>query len=191
MSSFESLILRAPLGFTAGCGECNAYEDLAAVVDTAVHYARMSGCAPSSSSSSSSSSSKRRAIKSLLYIINARNTSQPQPEIAELASVLDQYTTLSRASITALAAGLESYSIPAEQVFSTVHNGKLTSLQWRLGVSLASSSCKNLLSPYVALSFTVIDGNGQSKMHTSELTYKEFQEFYATLQQVSSKMDSL
>ena len=186
--TFETLILGAPLGFINGCGVCNTLEDPSSVVELAVQSARTSGSAPSSSSSSSP---KDRAVKSLVYIINARNQSQPAPEVTELASVLDLHTTLSRLCITALAAGLEVYPIPAEGGLPASQSAKLSNLHWRLGVALASSTCKSLLSPYVSLSFNVKDGNGNTKVHTSELTYREFSEFHATLQEVQRKMETL
>lgn len=190
MSSFESLVLGAPLGFAAGCSACNALEDLSSAVELAVQSARTStGGGPSSSSSSSSS--KDRAVKALVYVINARNQSQPAPEVMELASVLDLHTTLSRSCITALAAGLETYPIPTEPGLPPAQGAKPSNLHWRLGVALASSTCKSLLSPYVSLSFTVMDGNGNSTVHSSEMTYKEFQEFHGTFQLVSRKLESL
>ena len=53
--------------------------------------------------------------------------------------------------------------------------GQLVDFKWRLGVAISSSSCKNLASPYVAMSFTVQNANGNKIHHTVELSYKEFQ----------------
>lgn len=64
-------------------------------------------------------------------------------------------------------------------------------LKWKLGVAIASSSCSNLSSPYVALSWKVRDSNGSSTAHTAELTYSEFQEFLSTFRDISAVMDNL
>jgi len=204
MPTFEGWILAAPLGFTGGCGELNGLEEVA--------LEETIGAAISASRSgyplSASASVAKEGAKALMYIIYARNSSTPQPEVTELASVLDSDTTLSRACITSLVAGLESYPAPkssgtafsagsagevsgAESGERARRGGTLTGVQWRLGVSLASSSCKALMAPYVALSFSVTDSNGEKKVHTAELSYKEFAELHSSLREVAARMDSL
>lgn len=48
-------------------------------------------------------------------------------------------------------------------------------MDWKLGVALASSECASLMSPFVALTFTVNDANGAPRTATVELSYKELQ----------------
>ena len=48
-------------------------------------------------------------------------------------------------------------------------------VDWKLGVALASSECASLMSPFVALTFTVNDANGAPRTVTVELSYNEFQ----------------
>ena len=64
-------------------------------------------------------------------------------------------------------------------------------LKWKLGVSISSSSCSNLSSPFVSLSFKIRDSNGTSTSHTTELTYSEFQDFLTTFRDISAVMDNL
>jgi hypothetical protein len=64
-------------------------------------------------------------------------------------------------------------------------------VKWKLGVAVASSSCSNLSSPYIALSWKIKDSNGSSSSHTAELSYPEFQEFLSTFRDISAVMDNL
>ena len=200
MVNFEASILAAPQGFTSGCvqlAKIGEPGELEAVIAAAVAASR-----GGAGYLASSSVTAKEGAKALMYIIHARNSSTPTPEVTELAAVLDSHTTLSRACITSLVAGLESYPVPKhgglsgdaspeETPAGSWRGGTLAGLQWRLGVSLASSSCKSLLSPYVALSFNVTDGNGESKVHTTELSYAEFAQLHASLREVAARMDSL
>ena len=183
MPNFEGLVLSAPLGFLNGCSELTSLDGGAfeSVLSVAL-AASKSGHAPATAS---------EGTKSLMYIIYARNSSTPRPEVTELAAILDSHTALSRACITSLVAGLDAAGDELGVGDGSICGGKLTGLQWRLGVSLASSSCSQLLSPYVALNFTVTDSNGEKKVHSAELTYKEFHAFHQTIQRVANTMDSL
>jgi hypothetical protein len=183
--TFAGLILAAPLGFLNGCNELSSLDDekFAAVLSVALAASR-SGHAPAASTVC-------EGTKSLMYIIYALNSSTPRPEVTELAAVLDSHTALSRACITSLVGGLDAAAAELGAGESSICGGKLTGLQWRLGVSLASSSCSQLLSPYVALNFTVTDSNGEKKVHSAELTYKEFHAFHQSIQRVANTMDSL
>lgn len=64
-------------------------------------------------------------------------------------------------------------------------------LKWKLGVSISSSSCTNLSSPFVSISFKIRENNGSSTSHTAELTYSEFQNFLTTFRDISAVMDNL
>jgi hypothetical protein len=69
--------------------------------------------------------------------------------------------------------------------------GNLVKLEWKLGVSVASSSCSSLLAPFVTLLFQVKDGNGDISTQRVELTLAEFQGMSKTLNDVASKLDKL
>ena len=203
MVNFETLILSAPQGFTRGC------KDLGKQTEDQIMEVSELAVKISKEGLLSSSSQATEAVKALVYVIFARNTSVPSPEVCELASVLDTHTLLTRAAITSLVAALEAYPVPkntsgafavptaegdgegVDGSSSTRRGGALTGLQWKLGVSLASSSCKSLMSPYVALSFNVRDTNGDLKVHTTELTYKEFVDLHATVKEVAARMETI
>ena len=52
--------------------------------------------------------------------------------------------------------------------------GKLENLQWKIGVALSSSMCKDLNHPYVNLSFQIRGTDGTLAFHTLELSYEDF-----------------
>jgi len=69
--------------------------------------------------------------------------------------------------------------------------GELVDLQWRLGVAVKSSNCKNLSSPYVSLLIKVRDSDQKLQTRTMELTLPEFQDFAKNFTDMSKLMDSL
>ena len=89
---------------------------------------------------------------------------------AETAALLAKCWDISAA---AAAAGSEGGGVASAKRALSV--GKLVGLDWKLGVSLASSECASLLAPFVALSFEVADANGKASHLRVELTYAEFQ----------------
>lgn len=53
--------------------------------------------------------------------------------------------------------------------------GELIAWDWRLGIALKGSNCKNLASPYVSLLIKVKDQNQQINTYTFELSLSQFQ----------------
>jgi len=52
---------------------------------------------------------------------------------------------------------------------------QLIDLQWKLGVSVGSSSCKNLNSPFVTMTIKVAEPSGHLKTRSFEMTIAQFQ----------------
>ena len=48
-------------------------------------------------------------------------------------------------------------------------------MDWKLGVSVSSSSCRSLNSPHVSLLLKVADPGGNTQQHTAEMSVPEFQ----------------
>ena len=70
--------------------------------------------------------------------------------------------------------------------------GQLVSLDWTIGVSVASSQCDPLLAPFVRLVFKVADANGTAQEPQAvELTYGEFQEMKKTFKDVAAMIERL
>ena len=66
------------------------------------------------------------------------------------------------------------------------------SLDWTIGVSVASSQCDPLLAPFVRLVFKVADANGTAQEPQAvELTYGEFQETKKTFKDVAAMIERL
>jgi len=209
MPSFEVLVIGAPLGFLPGCAKLNAAASDAAVsalvLESAIKAYRYG--------SSQTSGSYCEEIKALSYIIYAREQAQPRPVLTEVAAVLDVNTVLTRESITAFCAGLDSIALLpsaeqqaaagevggaeassslsiAEAMAKKKSGGQLFNFQWRLGVAISSSSCKALSSPYVAVTFSIRDSNGEVTSHSAEMSYAEFVEFRRVFQDVSAMLDA-
>lgn len=69
--------------------------------------------------------------------------------------------------------------------------GKLDKLDWEMGVSVASSACKKLLTPYITLTFAVSEPTGKQRHQTVELSYAEFVDLKKDFTAIASKMDKL
>jgi len=183
MSNFAELILGAPRGFVAGCKAFNSLvdaDDGGAACDAVVDACRVSYMEdrPVSGSSSSLNISHVEEVKVLSYIVysSEHTAGAPKPTVPEMAAVLDNNSFLSRNAITKIIAGIDSVTTKAkkavaadtddipenvfEELRKTSNFGRLSNLQWRLGVALQSSKCQSLNAPYVALSFDIVDNNG-------------------------------
>ena len=69
--------------------------------------------------------------------------------------------------------------------------GQLVSLDWTLGMSMASSQCDSLLCPFVRLTLQVADADGAVQTQNVELTYDEFQKMARTFKDVAAKLERL
>jgi len=205
MPSFEVLIMGASLGFMPGCAKLNA-----AAADAEVCSQILDGAVKAHKSGSSVTVGDYcEEIKVLSYILYSREQAQPRPALTEVAAVLDSNTILTRESITAFCAGLDTILPPSspsssQQQQQTVEGevsssleatvrksgGQLFNFQWRLGVAISSSACKALSSPYVAVTFSVRDSNGEVTCHSAEMSFSEFQDFHRVFKEVGELMDA-
>ena len=143
-------------------------------------------------------------VKALLFIFHCYSEASTKPEDKEIAMALDLNTSLSRAAITCIVkcvgcireidATIQATSgseTPVEVMNRKMSNyGRVSNVKWRLGVAVASSTCKKLSAPYVSLAFDVTISDGTKKRHTLELTYSEFQQFLRKLIQVDEAMSN-
>ena len=99
-----------------------------------------------------------------------------------LQGALQAHTELSEAAITVVVrswtateearTSAEGGVAAAKKAFTI---GQLMGVEWKLGVTVSSSHCQQLLAPFVALVFRVADSNGTIETQHIELTYAEFQ----------------
>ncbi|XP_077984466.1 COMM domain-containing protein 6-like isoform X2 [Glandiceps talaboti] len=69
--------------------------------------------------------------------------------------------------------------------------GQLVDLKWKLGMGISSDSCRNLNSPYVAITITVADPSGHHITRTFEMTIPEFQNFYKQMKEMASVLETV
>ncbi len=200
MPGFAHLVLSAPQGFIAGCKQFNStVETNAAAKDSIVEACVVSR--REDHSVTDTSMSWPEEVKVLSYLVNCFERASPKPTVPEMASTLDTNTFLAREAITVIIAGIDSVinsnsstAVKMDalmEIRKTSNFGRLSNLQWRLGVSLSSSSCQNLSAPYVALSFDVVDNNGRKTVHTTEMTYSDFVKFQADFAKVDNVMNAM
>ncbi|KAL5460090.1 hypothetical protein EMCRGX_G033511 [Ephydatia muelleri] len=69
--------------------------------------------------------------------------------------------------------------------------GQLVSMDWKLGVSISSSSCRSLNSPHVSLLLKVANPAGTVQQHSAEMSVSEFQNFAAQLKEMANTLDTM
>lgn len=70
--------------------------------------------------------------------------------------------------------------------------GRLVGLETKLGVAVASDSCKRLSAPFVTLLVRIAaDGGDSVEEHAYELTLPQFQSFARQIKDIAGLMESL
>jgi hypothetical protein len=72
----------------------------------------------------------------------------------------------------------------------TLSVGQLVSMDWQLGMTMSSSSCRSLHSPYLTLQLNVADPSGSLIQRTLQLTIAEFQNFAGQLKDMASALET-
>ena len=198
---FRQLVTSSPSGFHAACDRLN---ELLENSEAAEEIVKMAPRLHSEGLSAMENGNKgwEEELKAVMFILYCYTESEVKPEDKEIASALDLNTFLSRTSIAYIVRCLGSVreveetiaassgsETPVEVMNRKLSNyGRVTNLQWKLGVAIASSKCKNLSSPYVALSFDNTTSDGVTRKETMEMTYPEFSEFFSKLVEVDNAM---
>lgn len=71
-----------------------------------------------------------------------------------------------------------------------VNLGQLVDMQWSLGMSMASSNCRNLNSPFVAVLLKVAEPSGTVTERSFEMTVPEFKNFSRQICEMAKKLET-
>jgi hypothetical protein len=72
----------------------------------------------------------------------------------------------------------------------TLSVGRLVSVETKLGVAVASDTCKRLNTPFLTV-LAKIEYGGTVTEHTFEMSIPQFQSFAKNIKEISSLMESL
>ena len=72
---------------------------------------------------------------------------------------------------------------------TTLQVGKLLSMDWRLGLGVASSACADLAAPYVTLQLKIADAFGTVSVKTMELSVAQFTEFSKDVHAMAARLE--
>ncbi|XP_043941566.1 COMM domain-containing protein 6-like [Protopterus annectens] len=78
-----------------------------------------------------------------------------------------------------------------DTIKSTVTAGQLVDLQWKMGMTVSSSSCKSLNCPYVTVTLKVADTAGQITNKSFEMTIPQFQNFFRQFKEMASVLETV
>lgn len=78
----------------------------------------------------------------------------------------------------------------ASSASQVVNIGQLIDMQWSLGMSMASSNCRNLNSPFVAMLLKVAMPSGSVIERSFEMTIPEFKNFSQQIHEMAKKLET-
>uniref|UniRef100_A0ACB8FJD9 Uncharacterized protein n=1 Tax=Sphaerodactylus townsendi TaxID=933632 RepID=A0ACB8FJD9_9SAUR len=69
--------------------------------------------------------------------------------------------------------------------------GQLIDFQWKLGMAVASDSCRSLKCPYITMAVKVADASGHVTSKSFEMTVPQFQHFYSQFKEMASVLETV
>ncbi|XP_065885609.1 COMM domain-containing protein 6-like [Dysidea avara] len=135
--------------------------------------------------------SAQECINALTFVF--RSAAEHQLSWEQLTEELKSSMQWSEAAITVVGHVWKEEASNVIDVQRRMLNiGQLASMEWKLGVSMSSSSCRALNSPYVTLMFTVVTDmvSGTTKQYSVELDMQQFQNFSTQLREMSSLLET-
>ncbi|XP_041858525.1 COMM domain-containing protein 6 [Melanotaenia boesemani] len=69
--------------------------------------------------------------------------------------------------------------------------GQLVDMEWKLGMSVSSDSCRSLNSPYVTLRLKIVEPSGQICQRSFEMSVPQFQNFHKQFKEIAAVMETL
>lgn len=190
MPSFDQLIIAPPQGFAAGCAAINGLaseqpELLQQLVGKSIEHTNYHP-------QNESEQAHDAEIKVVNFIIRSQKQAAPAPTMPQMATALDSMTFLTRDSVQNIIGVMQEKTSATEAVVAKQPCfGQLRNFKWKMGVAVCSNTCNNLYSPYVSISFDIIQANGQTATYTSEMNFQQFKEFHGSFKQVALLMDNL
>ncbi|RYH31797.1 hypothetical protein EON65_01915 [archaeon] len=167
MPHFEQLILSAPIGFVNICQKLNALaeskEEVLNKHTSAAWLLATDNCTNSEDE-----------VKAIAFIVKSMKQAQPACSLSQTAIILASNTVLTKDCIEKILLKVKEYSTTKTDKSEQALHGRLKNLKWRIGVALSSNTCRNLLAPYVNLSFEVTNSEGKPSPVCLELTYEQF-----------------
>lgn len=189
MPSFETCVLSAPTGRPLPSVHCRCDHSLIGFFDFCCQTNKLSqekfvelgrpvfaAVLAGIPTPTGNSNNEQQIINGLAFLARSCHSATPIPEDKEIAVTLLNNTLLSKPSIE-LFIGLWK-AVKGEKDSHPAGNpkvGELESLSWKVGVSLQSSACVELLQPYVSLTMGIKDSEGHVSHNPCDLSYTEFQ----------------
>lgn len=82
----------------------------------------------------------------------------------------------------------KSSTFSVESASSFLNVGKLLEVQWKVGMAVSSSLCKNLNSMFVTMMLRVLDPKGEIIMKSFEMTLSDFRKFSSQIRDLANMM---
>ena len=116
---------------------------------------------------------------------------------AGLSTALKKTTGLNEQSVECITNSWKEYlgnrdgkTTKDKEDVKNVGVGRFVGLEWKLGVAMESSNCKNLGKPFVSLVFRIAT-NDKTVAHHVEMDMEEFQKFQSGVRSMQDLLDTL
>jgi len=137
------------------------------------------------------------AINAVEFIF--MNAMTVKPKGSEFGQALAQQTDIKKELISIFDIAWQTHLEGGEDIDTTATSttlkalrlGQLVGIDWKLGIGISSSHCKNLHAPFVSMVVKVADPTGHINSSYMELTLNEFNEFAKTFRDISQQLDTV
>jgi hypothetical protein len=196
----ERYLLSAPTGFNEATVHLNSVaashpellRDLADQImsGTAISLENVAQCSDAVEDWEVDESAIASVVEALRFVFHGARKLGCTPEL--LNGALSSSTDMSENAAATCAA---SWSAADEGVrtgatAAGLSVGALRSVEWKVGVAMSSSQCKELGVPFVTLKLVATDGAGLAQTARSvELSLPEFEEMHATLREAAQCLE--
>ncbi|KNC47112.1 COMM domain-containing protein 6 [Thecamonas trahens ATCC 50062] len=130
----------------------------------------------------------QHAINAMIYLMTGVIKARLKPN--KFGQALLMFTGLIKSVITVI---VKVWAEQAEVLLTDatakeIHVGELLSLDWKVGVSVASSTCSSLNTPFVTLLVRVADADGVITSRACELSIAQFMDVAQNFEDIAELM---
>lgn len=132
-------------------------------------------------------------VDALTHIVMSLQKHVEKLSAAQYSAVLQQHTILTPKSIALLTNMVYNKKTDAENLTTTnaFTIGRIVDTQFKIGLSISSSSCEKLYDPFITLSMTIDKPHQGQQLQSYELSISDYHRLQNTLTEIKQAMDDM
>ncbi|XP_035682403.1 COMM domain-containing protein 6-like isoform X2 [Branchiostoma floridae] len=132
------------------------------------------------------------AINALTFLFRSAASSQASTsELVQQLKVSGAWTKDSLAVVKHVWDQQGKLLTASDSVSQVLNIGQLIDMKWRLGVAIGSDTCRNLNSPFVAMTIKIAEPSGNVVTKSFEMTVPEFQNFSRQMKDMAAMLETV